>query len=459
MTGMPRRTPRTEPLRSGTGVALTRDVSFRFALDPNAAHSRLLFSHAGASRFVFNHHLARVKANLGQREAEQSYGIPDSDVTPSLSWSKFTFINEVNAWKNGNLPTSPVNADGTVGLAWRGEVSSDVFETASVNAAQALANYSESRNGTRKGKKAGFPKFKNKHKTTPSFRLRNRAKPGTSQQIRVAGPKSLRFPTLGEIRVHGSTKRVRRMLDAGRLHVYSASFRFERGRWWVSLTGVAAVFHHQRRTPNGRHQVPAGLDRGVKTLAVVADADGRLVYEAEGVKPLTAALNRPTDRLRRASRAYARTKPGSAGRAAAKKKLNKMHARIYHQRRHALHVLSHWCATNLAALTIEDLNVTGMTQLRSLARSVSDAGMGELGRQLSYKADWYGLDVTVADRWFPSSKTCSICQAVNDELTLADRYWTCTTCHVRHDRDHNAAVNLARWPHQQAHHPPQPVAA
>jgi putative transposase len=99
----------------------------------------------------------------------------------------------------------------------------------------------------------------------------------------------------------------------------------------------------------------------------------------------------------------------------------------------------------LALLTIEDLHVAGMVQLRSLARAVSDAGMGELARMVSYKAGWYGLQVTEADRWFPSSKTCSGCGNVKADLTLSDRTYRCESYGLVIDRDVNAAVNLARW--------------
>jgi putative transposase len=190
-----------------------------------------------------------------------------------VSWSKFAFINEFNAWKNGAAADSPVNPDGSRGLAWRGEVSQDVFECASVDAAQALANFAASRTGKRKGRPVAFPRFKSRHKTAPAFRLRNRARPGTTQTMRVVGPKSLRPPTLGDIRIRGCTRMTRRMLDTGRLHLYSASIRLERGRWWVSLTGLAAPFHPARRAPSGRHPNPAGLDRGVKSLAVPTGAD------------------------------------------------------------------------------------------------------------------------------------------------------------------------------------------
>ena len=451
---VPRRSPRTEPLRSHTGVPLTRAVTFKFALDPNREQQQLLFSHAGAARFAFNHHLARIKANLDQRAAERERGAVDEALTPPQSWSKFSFINEFNQWKNGQLDTSPVNDDGTLGLAWRGEVSSDVFECASVNAAQALANFSDSRKGARVGKSVGFPKFKSKHKSVPSFRLRNRSKVGASQQLRVAGPKALRLPTIGEVRIHGATKTMRRMLDGGRLHLYSASVRFERGRWHVALTGFAAETHHQRRSSAGRHQTPAGLDVGIKSLAVVADVEGRVLHTVLGVK----SLQHAQDRLRRANKTYSRTKKGSAGRAKAAKRLGRIHARVAHLRSNLAHQLSYELATTLTRLTVEDLNVAGMVKLHSLARHISDAGFGDLGRLLEYKAKWYGLELVQADRWFPSSKTCSGCGAIKADLTLADRMYSCA-CGLVIDRDVNAAINLARWGAPPSSSPPVALAA
>lgn len=202
---MPRRTPKTEPLRSATGVPLTREVAFKFALDPTAGQEQMLLAHAGAALLAFNHHLGRVKANLDQRAAERSYGIPDEQLTPSLSWTKFSFINEMNAWKNGQAANAPVNEDGSRGLAWRDQVSADVFECASVDAAQALANWSTSRAGARAGRPVAFPRFKSRHQTAPAFRLRNRARPGATQAIRVAGPKAVHLPKIGTLRVHGCT--------------------------------------------------------------------------------------------------------------------------------------------------------------------------------------------------------------------------------------------------------------
>jgi putative transposase len=442
----------TTVLMSHTAVPLTRTVAFRFALDPTGEQTARLFAHAGAARFAYNHHLNRVRANLDQRRAEASYGTPRTEQTPTLSWSKVSFISEFNAWKTGRTPDSPVNPDGSRGLAWRGEVSQDVFECASVNAAQALANFANSVTGARAGKKVGFPRFKKRDRATPAFKLRSKSKPGETAPVRVAGPKGLRFPTLGVIRVHGATKRVRRMLVAGRLHLHGASFRFERGRWWVSLHGVAAAFHPARRAAAGRHERPAGLDVGLTALAVVADTDGAVLHRETGVKALQHALAQ----LRRANQARARTKPGSRGRRRTTARLRDLHARVAHLRGAQHHALSKKLATGLTRLTVEDLNVAGMVTNRSLARAISDAGLGTLHRQLQYKAAWYGIEIVEAEWWYPSSKTCSGCGHVKDGLTLAERVYRCDACGLELDRDVNAAINLARWPDQHRPQPAQP---
>ena len=120
---------------SHTGVPLTRPTTFRFTLDPNREQEQRLLAHAGAARLAYNHHLGRVRANLDQRAAERSYGVPEADLTPSLSWSKVSFINEMNAWKDGRAADARVSVDEdgneVRGLPWRHEVSTDVFECAS----------------------------------------------------------------------------------------------------------------------------------------------------------------------------------------------------------------------------------------------------------------------------------------------------------------------------------------
>jgi putative transposase len=427
---------------------LSRAVTFQFALDPNLEQRVLLAKCAGARRYTVNYHLARVKANLEARSSERDdltdEGTPRQPSTPSLSWTAFSFINEFNAWKNGQSDDSLVNEDGTRGLSWRHELPGDVFECASVDAARALENFSASRRGERSGTPAGFPRFQAKGKVAPRFRLRNRATPGrapSSQPIRFSDPSHLRLPKFGPLKLFGPTRKVRRMIDAGRFHVYSATLTQRAGRWTVSLTGVAAELHQAERSRTDRHAIPVGVDRGIISLCVAADANGVSIESFEGVTTLKQAHAS----LNAANQALARTTPGSKGRQRAKSRLAKRHRKVANTRRHLVHQASRSLVERCQVLVIEDLNVAGMVRNRRLAKSVSDAAMGELSRQFLYKARWHGVEVRVADRFFPSSKTCSGCGEVKKDLDLSTRTYSCENCGLVIDRDLNAAINLARW--------------
>jgi putative transposase len=109
-----------------------------------------------------------------------------------------------------------------------------------------------------------------------------------------------------------------------------------------------------------------------------------------------------------------------------------------------LHQLSSSLARTKSVIVLEDLHVRGMQQNKHLALSVSDAGMGELRRQLTYKSDWYGATLMLADRFYPSSKLCSGCGVIKDTLSLSERTFDCNVCGVSLDRDENAALNLRR---------------
>jgi putative transposase len=156
-------------------------------------------------------------------------------------------------------------------------------------------------------------------------------------------------------------------------------------------------------------------------------------------------LRRARAQLKSANQALARTKPGSNGRKRARARLAKVHRKVVTTRRHLVHQVSKTLVTRAQTLVLEDLNVAGVVKSRSLALSVSDAAMGELLRQITYKAKWHGVEVILADRFFPSSKTCSGCGHVKDTMDLSVRTYNCEPCGLVIDRDLNAAINLARW--------------
>jgi putative transposase len=228
-------------------------------------------------------------------------------------------------------------------------------------------------------------------------------------------------------------------------------------RWWISITVEAADLHPaHRHTPqladiwagecNTR---PAGhgdngwvgVDRGLHALAVAGSSDGTEVLRLNSPR----ALRRGLPRLHRLSKAVSRKKKGSKNRTKAVVRLSRQHARIRDRRRHVLHQVSNQLVKNHARLVLEDLNITGMTTNRKLSRAIADAAWGELARQVTCKQAWRGGQVVLADRWFPSSKTCSSCGTLRKDLTLKDRTFECHECGLVLDRDLNAAVNLAAW--------------
>lgn len=126
----------------------------------------------------------------------------------------------------------------------------------------------------------------------------------------------------------------------------------------------------------------------------------------------------------------------------AQQRVSAAHTRVANLRRNSLHKLTTTIAATYGTVVIEDLHVTGMARNRPLARRIADASFGELRRQLDYKIRWHGGRLIVADRWYPSSKTCSACGAVRANLALSERTFTCTSCGAALDRDDNAAANL-----------------
>lgn len=95
-------------------------------------------------------------------------------------------------------------------------------------------------------------------------------------------------------------------------------------------------------------------------------------------------------------------------------------------------------------ISLEDLNVRGMTKNHSLAKAITNVSFGEFNRQIEYKAQMYGKQIYRVDRFFPSSKACSVCGCIQEKMPLNVREWTCPECRAHHDRDINSAINLLR---------------
>ena len=341
---------------------------------------------AGLARFVFNWGLAEWKAEYEAGGKPSAYGLK----------------KRFNAIKDEKFP-------------WVRDYPYVILEAAFDNLGRAFQNFFRR---VKTGETPGFPKFKSKHKTTPAFTLRGSI---TVESDRV------KLPRIGWVRLAESG-----YLPTENAKLLSAALSRRGGDWYISLQVEREV-----PTPEPATGEAIGVDLGVKSLAVVSDGT---TFD----NPRTLRTNEK--RLARLQREHSRRQKGSKNRAKTTVKIAQLHKKIADTRSHTLHNISRYvtATTKPSVVVVEDLHVKGMVRNRKLAKAVSDASMGELRRQIEYKADWNGVEVLVADRWYPSSKTCGECGCINDKLTLADRKWTCDSCGTVLDRDLNAACNLAR---------------
>lgn len=422
-------------------LLLVRHTTFRFCLNPTVEQHAALARHAGASRFAFNTSLRLVKHALTSKRSDPAL----------VSWTGFDLINQFNAWKKTEAAGRVIAVDGSgaagvarTGLGWRTEVCQQVFEEAAVDLGRALAAFTASRKGERAGRRVGFPRLKRKGRVVESFRLRNKRPKGGTPPIRVGdgAPRSVTLPGIGMVRVHDDTRHLRRLIATGRGRILFATVARRAGRWYVSLNVEAADLHPAvRHDPDHAAAAPhLGVDRGLHALAVAATADGGEAARFDNPRSLSAAMTKQ----RRLARAVTRKQKGSANRRKAAARLGRHHQQTRNRRHHALHAVAN-ALTRHPRVALEDLNVTGMLGNHRLARSISDAAWTELARIVGYRQGWRGGQVVTVDRWFPSSKTCSECGAVDPDLTLTQRTYRCAACGLERDRDLNAAMNIAAW--------------
>ncbi|MHA2059133.1 MAG: RNA-guided endonuclease InsQ/TnpB family protein, partial [Candidatus Thorarchaeota archaeon] len=154
------------------------------------------------------------------------------------------------------------------------------------------------------------------------------------------------------------------------------------------------------------------------------------------------ALGKRLRKLRKLSKSVSRKRKGSKNREKAKLRLAKMYLKVFNIRQDTLHKVTTYLAKSHSKIVIENLGVSGMIKNRRLALAIADVGFYEFRRQLKYKCQWYGSQLVIAPRTFPSSKLCSRCGHRKKELSLSEREYHCEVCGVRINRDLNAALNL-----------------
>ena len=362
-------------------------MRYRYRIEPTPAQEQVLARVFGCCRVVFNDAL-RVRDEAYRAGAKLS----DSEIQRRVITTAKT----------------------TTERAWLCEVPSVALVQSVNDSRRAWRNFFDSTSGKRKGRKIGRPRFKSRKDHRQSFRLtRNGFSLKANGRLFVAKVGEVRVRWSRELPITPSSVTIIREPDG---HFY-ASFVVD-----VPASPLPAVARE------------AGVDMGIARLATIATSDGQ---RSDVANPKH--LGRKLRKLRRLEREKSRRQKGSANRDKSRRKVAVAHNEVARARRDYHHKQALALVRENQVIHVEDLNIVGMVRNRRLARLISDAGWGQFARIIGEKADRYGRTVHTVSRWLASSKTCSGCGHRLEELPLQVRSWTCPTCRVVHDRDHNAA--------------------
>lgn len=353
--------------------------AYRYRFYPSPGQAQQLARTFGCVRYVYNRALAERSRAWTQEQRRVTHAESDRWLT---------------AWKRD--PESE----------WLTEPSKGPLQACLRNLQTAYANFWQ--------KRAKYPTFKRKGKTTDSatyFRNCFTFRDGRVTLAKQDRPLNIVWS---------------RPLPEGAVPSQVTVSRNSRGQYHISILVEETI---SALPPTGS---AVGVDAGITSL--VALSTGEKVTNPRHERKDRA-------RLALAQRRLSRKQEGSKNRAKARAKVAKVYGRIADRRRDHLHKLSTRLINENQVIVVEGLSVRNMVRNHSLARAISDASWSELRRMLEYKADLYGREVIAIDRWFPSSKTCSACGAIVEKLPLNVRDWVCR-CGTHHDRDVNAAKNI-----------------
>jgi len=260
---------------------------------------------------------------------------------------------------------------------------------------------------------SGFPKYKSKHKSKDSFYA--------GQNVRIKENKIYfrKFSDGVNIKIHRPYK--------GEIKTCYIS-RSKTGKYFASV--LCDTKEMPLKKPKKVKDI-IGVDLGLKTFLVTSENES-----VENPK----YLRKSEKRLKYLSRKFSKNK-GKKTRI----KLAKLHEKVANQRKDFIHKQSTRLVLNSEAIAIENLNIKGLLKNRKLSKSISDVGWGMFTEQLKYKAEWYGVELFEVGRFDPSSKKCSTCGSIKEELKLSERSWECGNCGAVHDRDFNAAINIKNF--------------
>lgn len=374
--------------------------SFKVRLYPTRAQEALMWQHIGSCRYIWNWMLAK----------QQELYTAGEKHLPAFSMIKLL---------------TPLKNDGEHG--WLYDVSHASLQIVCQDLQKAYDRFFK--------KTSGFPKFKSRKRSKPSYPVRG-------DRFYFVDTKMVQIQKLGKVRYKTDFN-----LPPGRGHKFSnPRITNHNGKWMLSF-GMECENQAPQLT-----DASIGIDLGVKDLAIAEHNGTKIVFPNINKSARMRRLTKKQEHLQRSiSRKYEANKQGARfvrtrNIERLENELRRISARIANIRANYIHQCTHAIVSLLPRqIVMEDLNVTGMMKNRHLAKSIQEQGFCEFIRQMGYKTSWLGIDFIQADRFYPSSKTCSCCGNIKKDLKLSDRLYKCDVCGAVIDRDYNAAINLSRY--------------
>lgn len=363
---------------------------FTTKLDPNNEQKTKFAQHAGVARVAWNWGLDIYFETIEARRKADELGLEKPKWPTAIDLHKRlnAEVKPEKQWFYDSSKCAPQEALRNLDKAWKRR-----FKVA----------------GT------GVPKRKKKYKND-SFYLQG--------NIQVKDG-FIKLPVIGFVRLHE---------DVSNQSIKSVTISRKASDWYVSwkveYTPIPTVKCFGR----------VGVDVGIKTLATLSDGK---------VFPSIKPYRQNKKRLAKMQRKLSRQKIVGKNREKTKRKIARLHARISNIRKDATHKLTSHLTKNHSHIVIEDLNVSGLMKNHCLAGAIADSGFYEFKRQLQYKADFYGSQIIIADRFYPSSQLCSCCKH-RQKMPLKVRTFECGNCGLIIDRDLNASINLRDYPENSA---------
>ena len=395
--------------------------SYRIRLEPNNVQLTAFRKHAGCARYAYNFAIEKAEIIYGEI-GYSSTAIDLNKMFVRLEKEGKDWLYEVS-----KCCTQQAIRD-----------YSDAIKR--FHRAQKASNYSDKKATKRKdenGKQIwvlkGLPQRKKKGKSHDSFYCEwNGIDPLPKNSH------AIKLPKIGWVRTSEE-------LPQG-LKIMNCVISRSADDWFISFRAEFAPTTHKN---HGR----VGVDLGIKKLATCSD--GVCFESPKRYKDLDKKMKREQRKLARMYEDWKEKNGNKKGKnmlpksnnfVKQQRKIAKLHKRISDHRKDAIHKATTHLTKNHTQVVIEDLAVSNMLKNGNLARSISNGGWYEFRRQLEYKAKFYGAEIIVADRFFPSSKMCHCCGYINKDLKLKDREWDCLNCGAHLLRDDNSSINLRNYP-------------